>query len=178
MKIILVRHGQTESNYEGIMQGRVNNLMNDTGRRQCQKLRDKLIDTKIDYCYMSPLVRCVETAFILIGDRCEMIKDDRLIERDLGELEGKKRDLYDKDKYWNYELNSNDLGVEPVQSVISRCEKFLNYIKDKYDKDTTILVVTHSAPYRALKLLLNETPLTGELYGKNIINADYEEFEI
>ena len=64
MKIILVRHGQTESNYEGIMQGRVNNLMNDTGRRQCQKLRDKLINTKIDYCYMSPLVRCVETAFI------------------------------------------------------------------------------------------------------------------
>ncbi len=178
MKIILVRHGQTESNYEGIMQGRVNNLMNDTGRRQCQKLRDKLNDIKIDYCYMSPLVRCVETAFILIGDRCEMIRDDRLIERDLGELEGKKRDLYDKDKYWNYEINSSDLGVESVQSIISRCDDFLNYIKNKYDKDTTILVVTHSAPYRALKLLLNKTPLTGNLYGCNIHNTDYEEFEI
>ena len=107
-----------------------------------------------------------------------MIRDDRLIERDLGELEGKKRDLYDKDKYWNYEINSNDLGVESVQSIISRCDDFLNYIKNKYDKDTTILVVTHSAPYRALKLLLNKTPLTGNLYGCNIHNTDYEEFEI
>ena len=44
MKITIVRHGQTESNFEGIMQGRSNHLMNDTGRRQCQKLRDKLKD--------------------------------------------------------------------------------------------------------------------------------------
>ena len=42
-----------------------------------------------DYCYMSPLVRCVETALILIGDRVEMIPEKRLIERGLGELEGR-----------------------------------------------------------------------------------------
>ena len=41
MKIILVRHGQTEDNYNGIMQGRINNLLNDTGRRQCERLREK-----------------------------------------------------------------------------------------------------------------------------------------
>ena len=125
MKIILVRHGQTEANFNGIMQGRVNNLLNDTGRRQCQKLREKLLDKKIDYCYMSPLVRCVETAFILIGDRCEMIRDDRLIERGLGELEGKKRDTYDLNKYWDYDLNSNDMGVYTVRDIIDRCRDFL-----------------------------------------------------
>ena len=85
MKITLVRHAQTEENFKGNMQGKRNILLNDTGRRQCNNLRLKLKDKKYDYCYMSPLVRCVETAFILIGDRVEMIRDDRLIERELGE---------------------------------------------------------------------------------------------
>lgn len=53
MKIALVRHGQTESNYNEICQGSTNILLNDTGRRQCQKLRDKIKDNKYDVCYMS-----------------------------------------------------------------------------------------------------------------------------
>ena len=178
MRIILVRHAQTEDNFNGIMQGRVNNLLNDTGRRECQKLREKLIDKKIDYCYTSPLVRCVETAFILIGDRCEMIRDDRLIERDLGKLEGKKREVYDVNKYWDYDLNSNDKGVEPVRDVIDRCRDFLDYIKNKYPKDTNILIVSHSAPVKALKLLLENKELKGNLFERNIDNSEYIEFEI
>ena len=178
MKIILVRHGQTEDNFNGIMQGRINNLLNDTGRRQCERLRDKLSNIKIDYCYMSPLVRCVETAFILIGDRCEMIRDDRLIERDLGSLEGKNREVYDIDKYWNYDINSSDLGVEPIRDIIDRCEDFLNYIKNKYSSDTTILVVTHSAPVKALKLLLENKELKGNVFERNIDKSEYLEFDI
>ena len=178
MKIILVRHGQTEENFNDIMQGRSNNLLNDTGRRQSQRLREKLIDKKIDYCYTSPLVRCVETAFILIGDRCEMIRDDRLIERDLGKLEGKKREVYDVNKYWDYDLNSNDKGVEPVRDVIDRCSDFLEYIKNKYPKDTNILIVTHSAPVKALKVLLENKELKGNLFERNINNSEYLEFEI
>lgn len=178
MKIVLVRHAQTEDNFNGIMQGRKNNLLNDTGRRDCQKLREKLKDTKFDYCYMSPLVRCVETAFILVGDKTPMIRDDRLIERELGELEGKKRDTYDISKYWDYDLNSNDLGVEPVRDVIARCSDFLEYIKNKYPKDTSILVVTHSAPVKALKLLLENKELKGNLFERNIKNSEYLEFEI
>ncbi len=178
MKIILVRHAQTEDNFNNIMQGRRNNTLNDTGRRQCQKLREKLSSIKIDYCYTSPLVRCVETSFILIGDRAEMIRDDRLIERDLGELEGKKRELYDIEKYWDYDLNSNDLGVEPLRSVIDRCSDFLEYIKNKHSKDTNILIVSHSAPVKALKLLLENKELKGNLFERNIKNSEYLEFEI
>ena len=59
MKITLVRHGQTESNYLGKIQGRGNELLNDTGRRQALKIKEKIKDIKYDYCYMSPLVRCV-----------------------------------------------------------------------------------------------------------------------
>ena len=178
MKITIVRHGQTEENYNEIMQGRSNNLMNDTGRRQCQRLRDKFKDKRFDYCYTSPLVRCVETAFILIGDKCEMIKDDRLIERDLGKLEGKKREMYDINKYWDYDLNSSDKGVEPVKSIIDRSREFLDYIKSKYPKDSSILVVTHGGVFRAMRILLNNKELKGNLFDEKIDNCGYKEFEI
>ena len=153
MKITLVRHAQTEENFKGNMQGKRNILLNDTGRRQCNNLRLKLKDKKYDYCYMSPLVRCVETAFILIGDRVEMIRDDRLIERELGEYEGRPREEYNAYKYWDYDLNCDSRGVEPVQDVFKRCKSFLDYISEKH-KDESILIVTHGSPYRALRFLI------------------------
>ena len=178
MKITVVRHGQTEDNYNNLIQGRVNNLMNDAGRRQCERLRNKLSDKEFDVCYTSPLVRCVETAFILIGDKCEMIRDDRLIERELGDYEGKSRDSYDNLKYWDYELNSTDSGVESVQSIITRVKDFLDYIKSKYDDSTNILIVTHGAPYRAIRVITSKKELTGNLYDGSIHNCDYIDLEI
>ncbi len=176
MKITLVRHAQTEENFKGNMQGKRNILLNDTGRRQCNNLRLKLKDKKYDYCYMSPLVRCVETAFILIGDRVEMIRDDRLIERELGEYEGRPREEYNAYKYWDYDLNCDSRGVEPVQDVFKRCKSFLDYISEKH-KDESILIVTHGSPYRALRFLIKGTPLKGHLLDTDIPNLMIEEFE-
>ena len=177
MKIALVRHGQTESNYNEICQGSTNILLNDTGRRQCQKLRDKIKDKKYDVCYMSPLVRAVETAMILIGDRVEMIPDKRLVDRDLGELEGKSRSLYDSNKYWDYNLNSDDLGVEPVQEIFKRCGEFLDYILEKH-KDESILIVAHAASIRAIRHILLKSDLSKNLLLKDIENCFYEEIEV
>ena len=177
MKIALVRHGQTESNYNEICQGSTNILLNDTGRRQCQKLRDKIKDKKYDVCYMSPLVRAVETAMILIGDRVEMIPDKRLVDRDLGELEGKSRSLYDSNKYWDYNLNSNDLGVEPVQDIFKRCREFLDYVLEKH-KDESILIVAHAASIRAIRHILLNSDLSKDLLLKDIYNCYYEEIEV
>ena len=177
MKITLVRHGQTESNYLKLLQGRVNNLLNDTGRRQCKKLAEGIKDIHYDYCYMSPLVRCVETAMILIGDRVETIPDKRLIERSLGELEGRPGEEYNAYKFWDYDLNRSDYGVEPLQDVFERCKEFLEYIINKHP-DKHILIVTHSAPYRALKHLILGHELKGNLLGEDIPNCTLEEFEI
>ena len=132
MKITLVRHGQTEENFCNRVQGKKNNLLNDTGRRQCNNLRMRLLDKKFDYCYMSPLVRCVETAFILVGDRVEMIRDDRLIEREMGELEGRPREEYNVYRYWDYDLNNDSHGVETIREILSRTRKFLDKIQNNF----------------------------------------------
>ena len=176
MKVILVRHGETEENFLRHIQGRRNDLLNDTGRRQCQRLKIKLKDAKIDACYMSPLVRCVETAMILIGDRVEMIPDERLIDREMGELEGKNREEYNSYRFWDYDLNWDKFQVEPIQDVFSRCRSFLDYILSNHEKDT-VMIVTHSVPYRALRYLIQKKKLKGNLLDGVIENCQYEEFQ-
>lgn len=177
MKITLVRHGQTESNYLDICQGSSNILLNDTGRRECQRLREKIKDKHYDVCYMSPLVRTVETAMILIGDKVQMIPEKKLIDRDLGELEGKERSLYDANKYWDYNLNCSEQGVEPVQDIFKRCGEFLDYILEKH-KDESVLIVAHAATIRAIRHLLLKTDLSKSLLHDDIKNCYYEEIEV
>lgn len=176
MKITLVRHGQTDDNINGIMQGRRNVLMNDTGRRQCKMLRMKLEKEHFDYCYMSPLTRAVETAMILIGDKVEMIPDKRIIERDMGELDGKSREMYNAYKYWNYDYVDKEFGVESAKGILERCDDFLNYLKEKYNEES-ILIVTHEATYRALRHLLRGDKLKGNLLDGKIDNCACEVFE-
>ena len=106
-----------------------------------------------------------------------MIPDQRLIERDMGSLEGQPRKEYNTYLYWDYEKNIADDGVEPIQDVFKRCKSFLEDIKEKYPNEN-ILVVTHGAPYRALRYLLTNHKLKGKLYDGLIKNCQYEEFKI
>mgnify|MGYP002762382070 FL=1 len=176
MKITLVRHGETDFNKEGKIQGLSNNLLNDTGRRQCRDLRMRLSDQHFDFCYMSPLARTVETAMILIGDRVEMIPDKRLIERDMGDIEGDSRELYAVDKFWDYNLNSGDQNIEKIQDIFERCRDFLDYVIKKHPgKD--ILIVSHGAPVRAMHHILRKSNLTGNLRDINIKNCYCETIE-
>ena len=176
MKITLVRHGETDFNKEGKIQGLSNNLLNDTGRRQCRDLRMRLSDQHFDFCYMSPLARTVETAMILIGDRVEMIPDKRLIERDMGDIEGNSRELYAVDKFWDYNLNSGDQNIEKIQDIFERCRDFLDYVIKKHPgKD--ILIVSHGAPVRAMHHILRKSNLTGNLRDINIKNCYCETIE-
>lgn len=176
MKITLVRHGETDFNKEGKIQGLSNNLLNDTGRRQCRDLRMRLSDQHFDFCYMSPLARTVETAMILIGDRVEMIPDKRLIERNMGDIEGDSRELYAVDKFWDYNLNSGDQNIEKIQDIFERCRDFLDYVIKKHPgKD--ILIVSHGAPVRAMHHILRKSNLTGNLRDINIKNCYCETIE-
>lgn len=177
MKIYLVRHGQTESNYLEVCQGATNNLLNDTGRRQCQKLRDQIRDINFDICYCSPMIRTVETAMILIGDRVRILNDERLKDRYLGDFEGKDRSGYSRKKYWDYKLNSSDGGVEPVQDIFKRCQEFLDYMFSNHS-DGNILIVGHASTIRAIRHLLLKTDLNKNLILKDIGNCYFEEIEI
>ncbi len=62
-RIFLVRHGQTEYNFNRIMQGRrINSSLNEMGRSQAASLAERFKETPIDALYASSLQRAVDTA--------------------------------------------------------------------------------------------------------------------
>ena len=179
MKIYLVRHGETDANKNKIMQGQSQNLqLNQTGVRQATDLKNKLKDIKFDICFTSPLIRAWSTAMILVGDRVEIRADKRLIERYLGNLEGKDRSTYDAKKYWDYSLNFNDEEVEAIQDIFNRCNSFIADLKEKYDNDIIILVVSHGATIRCLHHILKKSDLNSNLLGFKIENCYCDEYEL
>ena len=178
MKIYLVRHGETDANKNHIMQGQSQNLqLNENGIRQATILKNKLKDIKIDACFTSPLIRAWSTAMILVGDRVEIKEDKRLIERYLGNLEGKNRSLYDVSKYWDYNLNFHEEEVEPIQDIFKRCGSFIDDLKKNYHDNDTILIVSHGAVTRCLHHILKNSDLNKNLLDFKIENCYCREYE-
>lgn len=176
MKITLVRHAETQNNTDNKIQGLENNKLSKIGIMHAVELKNKVKDIDYDVCYMSPLARCVETAIIMIGDRVKTIPDKRLIERDMGELEGKDFSEYDATLYWDYEKNYSGMGVEKIQSLFDRCRDFLEDLKGKGYEN--VLIVTHASPVRALHSLIINKDLNSNLRDFVIPNCFIEELEM
>lgn len=148
MKLYVIRHGRTSWNEKGLMQGRVNIKLSETGKKEAKDIREKLKDISFDICISSPLKRTLETASIVTDNKYKIITDELLIERNLGEFEGKKYAEYEKLKFWDYKLNNDSYGVEPVKDILKRTSSFLNDLKEKDYK--TVLIVSHAATIRAI----------------------------
>lgn len=89
MILYTIRHGETEWNKMGKMQGKTDISLSEDGRKFAQKTADGLKNIKFDYIFSSPLERAYETACIIKGDRdIEIVKDERLIEVGFGLYEG------------------------------------------------------------------------------------------
>ena len=156
MKIFFSRHGQTRLNHEHLMQGHMDEPLNDVGRQQAREMRELLQQRypglHFDAVYSSPLYRAVETAGILSGlSEEEIQKDERIIEVSFGKYEGKK---YSKlgpamTLYWALpELFPAPATVEPISSMTARSSSFLNDILKR--KEQTVLVVCHGGILRSL----------------------------
>ena len=151
--IYIVRHGKTEWNKLGKMQGFTNIPLCQDGINSAISLRDSIKDIKFEICYSSPLDRALETAKIICGNNIPIITDNRLIERGLGEYEG---DLIDDTiifNAWSNNLDWSMKGVESSRSVFNRTKEFLNDIKNNSYKN--ILIVSHAATIKCIHYNIN-----------------------
>lgn len=87
--LLLVRHGETDWNASGRLQGHTDQVLNDLGRRQAAELADRLADDGVAAIYASDLARARETAEIL-GARLGLpvVIEPALRERNWGSWEG------------------------------------------------------------------------------------------
>ena len=93
MKIYIIRHGETKLNAEGIIQGWLDEPLNDNGIKLAEITGRAMKGIRFDYCFSSPLIRAKQTAEIVLKESgnstTPIYFDDRLKELHFGELEGK-----------------------------------------------------------------------------------------
>lgn len=175
--IYLVRHGETDENSKNIIQGRKNTHLNTKGVQKTKELRQTIISLGVDICYTSPLLRTLETAFGLVADKALIIKDDRLLERNMGIFDDKNIKEYNPEKYWDYNLNSSDDGVECLTDLFERCQNFLDDVIPK-NRDKKILIVSHASVIRCMHHILRNTDLNKEKLHIPIPNSYFEVVKI
>ncbi|CEH12763.1 Phosphoglycerate mutase [Ceraceosorus bombacis] len=97
LRLLVVRHGETDHNVAGIIQGQIDTDLNVIGRKQAEHVARALREENIDEVYSSPLRRARDTADAIVQAHPKLNKsaynywlDDRLMERGFGTLEGKK----------------------------------------------------------------------------------------
>ncbi len=87
--LYLVRHGNTAWNRAGRMQGWADPGLDALGKRQALALAKRLYSESFEAFYSSPLARARETAeAVAAGHNMQVVYDDRLRERHLGEWTG------------------------------------------------------------------------------------------
>ena len=139
MKILFVRHGQTNLNYPRRMQGISNEELNATGKKQADEIRKILENKKIDFIITSPLKRALQTAEIINSNmNKEIIIDKRITEMNYGTIEGK---IYCKD-YWNMDYDYKSINGENISDFQERIYDFIEDIKVKY-REKNVLIVAH-----------------------------------
>ncbi len=89
MRLILVRHGQTDWNKEYRVQGQSDTPLNEAGRAQAEAIAQALKSEPVEAIYSSPLGRAYQTAQA-IGHfhQVDIIIEERLKELDVGEMDG------------------------------------------------------------------------------------------
>ena len=150
MKLILVRHGETEWNKQRRIQGcRSDTRLNPYGLEQADRLAAVLRKERIDAIYSSPLKRAAETAQI-IAESCKlpMLMFNELREIDAGALDG----LFERELAGPYEAAWKGMcsgnattplpGVESLQDLQRRTSWAVDRMLEKHI-DGTVLVVDH-----------------------------------
>ena len=103
MELYVIRHGQTETNALKGMVGRKQKYsLTAKGEEQAIIAREEVSKLDYDFVICSPLERAKRTCELVNIKNKEVIEDDRIMERDCGEMEGKPKESFDYPHYWNY----------------------------------------------------------------------------
>ncbi len=181
--ILLVRHGETDSNAEGRIQGQTNTPLNERGRAQAQALADELAGEAIAAVYSSDLDRARETAEILAG-RLDLpvVVDPALRERNFGSWEGRTVDELEARwpgawARWR-EGDEGEGDVEDHLALAARVRDAIHRLAAAHPGER-ILVVAHGGAMRVI--LTDAAGLTypqARREQRNIANCDVSRLSV
>jgi probable phosphoglycerate mutase len=186
MRLLFVRHCQTDGNLIEEVYGQMDLRLNRTGRRQAREIRPlvaSLTGGDVEAVYASDLARAVQTAEFACPNS-EVITDERLREFDFGEATGQVFSEY-KERY-------PDVGVTPDdpfpygESSNEMYERVVEAVRDivaTHDPDSTVVAVVHAGVFDCLYHFFEGTPLIGgaPAIGNGdvvVVEYDGEDFEV
>jgi len=177
MNIYVVRHGQTNWNVEGKVQGQMDIELNDTGIEQARSLSKNIANENFDVIISSDLKRAYKTTQIINENhKLEIQIDKRLRERGYGDYSGYNKHNMEYEKLWTYELNYKGDNVEPFVDFVKRVEIFIKDSKSTY-KGKNVLFVTHGWVARVIEHMYGNLPINS-LHSYSPSNASYKKYVI
>ena len=155
MKLIIIRHAETEYNKLGLIQGHIDTILSKKGKEQAKKLSKRLSKEEINVVYCSDLKRCRQTIGPLLKMKnFSVIYTKELRERKFGIFEGKSKKEFIAWLKENNSLGNYSIKLpkgESFPETRKRMNKFMNKIFKK-EKGKSILIVTHGGAKVALLL--------------------------
>ena len=155
MRLLLVRHGESYANAEGLVQGQGESPKFDLsarGRVQARACGERLEreGLKPTHVYASPLSRAAETARLIVerwGTQIEYWDD--LMEHDMGSASGLTLDEI-SDRYPHIDLALEQVrgfeglpGAEPLEARLERGRRAVGEILRRHSQDDVVLAVAH-----------------------------------
>lgn len=151
-RIILVRHGETDWNVEGRIQGHLPVPLNAQGAAQAEALAIHLRNVQFDVMYSSDLLRARQTAELIAEvSGHEILEDERLREWDLGILSGLLRTEAERGHpqaariYREYLVDQIVPGGESIRQRFERVTKAIADFAARHPGET-VVVVSHGGP--------------------------------
>ncbi len=170
MRIILIRHGQTDLNVQKRLQGSSEIPLNERGREQATLTHDfvvenGLVPTKV---ISSPLGRAIETGSIVAGIPAEQIEiDPNLIEMSFGIYE--QKNMEKENPEFLIECFDHPEGYKPPEGgecydeVVHRAGCVVERLRtrialEEFSDDDIIMLVSHGALSHGMFEYLKKTP--------------------
>ena len=143
-KITLLRHGQTDFNAQGRLQGRVDNPLNDIGVQQAKRAAEAI--GPVDKIISSPLQRAIQTAEVF---NLEIQIDENWIELDYGDWDGVHLNTISKETWieWKNNPSFKPPNGESLKTLGDRVKLFLENVQKNSKQH--LLIVTHVSPIKA-----------------------------
>jgi broad specificity phosphatase PhoE len=158
IRVLLIRHGETDFNLTHRFQGRIDMPLNEEGKNQAQALSLALKHELLTAIYSSPLIRAMETARSIkaLHPSTPLFEEEGLIEMDLGELDGmqvgdwisRHQKFY---KTWRTTPSRLKMpGGESLGEVQIRAMDTLERITKPYPRGSTLLLCSHNFVNRTI----------------------------
>jgi len=156
-RLLLVRHGQADSNQRGAFLGRQDDPLTEKGREQAASLRDRMTHEQIDIMVASPLKRASSTADILVEHRDLTFETDpRLMEQDYGKWDGitfpEAKDRFPRD-FQSWMSGNPEIGPTGGENLTQVTARVMDCYQDRapaIPAGGTMMWVSHAGALQSL----------------------------